>query len=283
MKKAVIFLLASSLLLVSGCTAPEVEEPHDYGLKLLIEWEKFDDVASLTCQTALTASGNQTGMEITHVGARVIYPVDGGVWIQYVEKETAEEVGVITFAIPPTDEAQLYLAAVHIDESEGQNYALKYGLFEDFTIPEDGVLEVRMEDIEWVSSTWHPDGDYVDLEDFEHGLTMDNLTTDNHLCSVCGNQKYYFPIYVLNPFQTAGEHQWGELLIRVMGLSIGSHSSGDYGDEYHGFTVYHCTQDCNAPYGVYRFQPYLSGPHFGLPGDGYYYVLPEVPSYEVHW
>lgn len=154
-KKDFIFIVVSVIFILglTGCQLLEDDKTEFRGegnIKLVIDWEEFG-------RTEKGISSLQDGVliqekykDISHVGARIEYPKYGGTWSQYVEKKTAEEKGVITFKIPAAKEVSLYVGAVNFSESR----ALWFGVDHEVTIPEDTIVEITMEDINWVKAKW---------------------------------------------------------------------------------------------------------------------------------
>lgn len=279
-KLLIIILLVLYSFLFVGCQVIEYIYYGDGTLKVVLDWEQFEGVGKMD----IIHSKN---LEITHYGARVVYPIDGASWTQHVERSVGEKEGIITFQIPAINNAKLFVAGVYIEEGSGRDYVLEYGLIEGFSINEDEVLEITADQLDWFKPLWYPDEGYVTFNDLVGGvLNKDNLTERVFGCSVCDEKRYSFPIYVFNPFQKGQDAVGTELYIQLAGMGIGY--PNQFPDEYHIFTIStHCKNDCfTDSRGYYGFQPYLAGSLFGLPGGiygGYYYVLPDVPDYIVEW
>ena len=87
---------------------------------------------------------------ITHIGTRIEYPGESAYFVQSVEINQANNSGIITFNIPATEDANIYVVSVNYDKSKALYYGLKRGI----NIDTDTVTKIKTEDFEWVKADW---------------------------------------------------------------------------------------------------------------------------------
>lgn len=271
MKKLVLGFLVSFLVifLIGGCNNPSEDDTYVGGqgnLKVVINWGDF----SSSQIQSISYNKNSVQVEydqITHTGARVVYIDENASFTQSVERKTAEDQGIITFNIPSTDNAKLYTVAVHHSDQYNGNRALWLGVVENLQIPSNGVVEVKMNDINWVKASWYPDKDY---ENFESGLTAPK------------EDKYFkIPIYVRDPLQIGKTPSYDKLYVGINGhSSVGENPSG-----WRLFKIYNENNEINTNHEeTYNFQPFVNSSKFNLPSEGSrYFIKPMVEEYTISW
>ncbi len=272
MKKICSFtILIFALFLVQACESEVKDVNGEAYLKVLVDWEQFEDIeiASREKLSQMDISEqNEDEFEVTHVGARVIYPEDGAAWQQYVEKETAEEKGIITFNIPATESADIHVAAVFLCDELGAGYAVKFATLEGIEINPEKVIEVEMDDLTWFPADWYPEEGF---EHFEEGLKEEELINGIIL-----------PIKIADPFWIGESLSRPALYTKVMGSPNAtgtSTSTGENSDGYRSVSVYHC-RDYE---GDYSFRVVLDPSHFSFPDVVFIKMLPKVVGYPVEW
>ena len=284
-KKKIIGLVVvmSFMVILTGCFdggVTDIVPDDDNGglgqlshLKVAIDWEDIEKISNSHNDTggisALDSTNNsvatRSDVEISLVGTRILYPQYGGAWTQYVDRETAEDVGIITYELPATDNAELHV--ITVAHGEDNNYVLDYGVIENLNIPSGEILELTVDDIEWSEATWYP---HEDFKDFQEGLKEDDLYEDG--------DRRYFPIYLYNPFQVgeviSRDHQY----IKLYALG----STSQFREEYKpGYRQVNLNLDMNEK--EQHFQPYFEGTtYFNLP-ESHYFVFPLVEEYNVEW
>jgi hypothetical protein len=113
---------ASALLLVlttlAACNTADIaagdsprNRPEPVKLDIVIDWAALDRLgqSSMSGTAALLASDP----DINRVGVRVEFPDEDAVFTQSVDRRTAESSGLITMVLPPTNNAKIYVLAVH--------------------------------------------------------------------------------------------------------------------------------------------------------------------------
>jgi len=273
-KLCLLIILLFALLLVQACESEIKDINGETYLKVLVDWEQFEDIeiASREKLSQMDISEqNEDEFEVTHVGARVIYPEDGASWQQYVEKETAEEKGVITFNIPATESADIHVAAVFLSDEGGASYAVKFATLEGIEINPEKVMEIEMDDLTWFPADWYPEEGF---EHFEEGLKEEELIGDSF-----GS---FLPIKIADPFWIGESLSRPALYTKVMGSPNAtgtSTSTGENSDGYRSVSVYHC-RDYE---GDYSFRVVLDPSHFSFPDVVFIKMLPKVVGYPVEW
>lgn len=273
MKKSIIFLsvLIIILLLVACDNNDVTKQPIIEGrgnLKVVVDWDDFNTLKAKEMQSLNTAQVlGEEEYEITHVGARVVYVGQNASFAQSVEKSTAERQGIITFDIPASNNAKLFTVAVYKDDDYYGSRALWLGVVDTLQIPKDGIVEITMDDIEWIEATWKPHENY---KDYAKGIKGNK--TEKYL-------DYPF-IYVRDPFQI-GELPWyDELLVFVSGTGRREENL----DGWRLFVVTNKNEQLNTSHtATYNFQPAVSASLFNLPSGSIYSILPIVEPFEVHW
>ncbi len=211
-------------ILVTGCfggstgpIAPSPSPPSESKslLKIAVQWNGFS-------QPALARICQVNPNDITHVGARLEYSSDSAVFMQSVEKQIANDIGVITMEVPAAQSANLYLAAVKYSTEWWGSRALYYGVIRNLTLPGGTIVEIRMSDIEWVEASWHPS---PEEESIWNGERIYEGDASRFLLERPA-------IYVRDPFQTGERPKvYDSLLIQING-------SSNYGENPDGWALF---------------------------------------------
>jgi hypothetical protein len=152
MKKIVVgIVLISIVFLLSACSDNVVKDIEDdvssNGLaKIIINTEEI----SISDNTVAQVQDVNEDKNITHIGTRIEYPGKTAYFIQSVEIDQAIDSGIITFDIPATEDASIYVVAVNYDDSIAKFYGVKRGI----NIEIDTVTEIRTNDFDWVKADW---------------------------------------------------------------------------------------------------------------------------------
>jgi hypothetical protein len=107
-------------------TDPSQNRPETAKLDIVIDWAVLDRLGqSSMSPTATPPSTDRGGLmsgaavsqssepEINRIGVRVEFPDEDAVFTQSVDRRTAENSGLITMVLPPTNNAKIYVLAVH--------------------------------------------------------------------------------------------------------------------------------------------------------------------------
>lgn len=263
-----LFSLLAVVVLLVGCWNNNGYDGGKGSLKIVINWDGFSSLQTQSSLNKVSIEDNDYD-KITHTGARVVYINDDASFAQSVEKKIAEEQGVITFNIPSTKNARLYVVAVHFSgklyDVEG-NRVLWFGVVENISIPSDGIVELTMNDIDWIPATWDVAEGY---ENYAAGLTASK-----------DEENFKIPIYVRDPFQIGEKPAWNQLYVKVWGhASLGSNVNG-----WRLFEINNKNSDLGKVHTEqYNFQPYIEPSLFNLTNASGYSFLPIVSDYNVSW
>lgn len=277
MKKNFIILLVFLLflILISGCEGENsVNDDISYengegNLEVVVNWSEFNNIS-------VESSGNVSAQninEITHTGARVVYKDYNAIFAQALEKKVSEEEGIITFKLPASDNADLYLAAVtYNSEGSDSNIVRLFGYIENLKIQANSFKKITMNDINWITAEWKVDEKYENF--LEEIITADK-----------DEKKFSLPIYVRDPFQINQDvHEdiyYDELYIGINGSS----SVGNNPDGWRLFEISNYNNEIGTTHQEnYEFQPYLKASIFNLPmSRSRYYIPPIIDEFTISW
>src|SRR5690606_20338472 len=140
-------LYAIMLIAVTGGCFAGTRPPSTTSGEGIIEIEVDWDVitAAGTDVTPLAVAPMALPANVTHVGARIEYPGQNAGFFQSVSREVASEQGIITMKVPPSKNANLYVAAVDSSTLSVVKLGYKRGL----VILEDAVTTVKTDEITW--------------------------------------------------------------------------------------------------------------------------------------
>lgn len=229
------------------------EEEEKQLISIAVDWQNLDQIQD---SDLMSLDDN----EITHFGVRLVYEDENAVYMQAVEKESAEEEGLITLEVPPTDNAQFYAVAVK-DDGGMSSYLQLAGAMYDISILQGEPQEWGVDDFEWIEPYWEVIEEKQD--DFESGQFAADKD-DEHLLII---------VYARHPFQ----HE-------LFGLN-GS-SQGCEREERDGYYSV-CVRVDNPTPGTentseHSFWPFLNYSYFNLP-EGRRYIVEKQGTVEVHW
>lgn len=277
MKKNFVFLfvLLLSLILFAGCEGDESStdnisyESGEGNLEVVVNWNEFNSISteSLGLVTA------QNNSEITHTGARVVYEEYNAVFAQSLEKKVSEEEGIITFKLPASKNADLFLVAVTYDpEIINGNIVRLYGYIEDLKIQANSFKKITMEDINWIPAEWKVDENY-------RSFLEENIIADKN------EDVFKLPVYVRDPFQV-NQNIYEDIFYDE--LYIGINGTASTGKNPDGWRLFDINND-NSEVGTihqenYNFQPYLKASFFNLPlASSRYYIPPIIDDFTINW
>lgn len=253
------------VVLLTGCSgSPVVHRPVPDPTKALlsinIDWDAFDSSRPLSVNTLEKPLG------VTSVEARLVCVEENASFSQSVSKEVAESEGVITLEVPPTQNANLFVAAVQEGVGFGSEKALFLGTIHGIVLQSDTVRNITVDDIIWVEAEWHVHDTH--LEDYLSG-------------SFIGDKKkvrFEVPIRVRDPYQIGESLSRGNTVIKAAGTS----SQRDNPDGWRRIDVSAPNSKVGETFSSKEwFWPYLDGSLFNL-SETYYYIGNEG-TFTVHW
>jgi len=183
MKKIIIFLLLIFVMFfLSACSQDVLNETNtnvsSNGLaSIIINTQEI----SLDNAQTVSSQNNDLTNNTTHIGTRIEYPGKTAYFVESVEINQATETGIITFSIPATKEANIYVAAVNYDD----NRALYYGIKRGINIKKDTVTEIKTKDFDWVQADWKfGDDNQILVRD---AFKQKNLRNDEYFLGINGS------------------------------------------------------------------------------------------------
>ncbi len=262
---AALLPLLLVVLFLSGCGgSPVVNNPpptdHTKALvSITIDWDAFES------DQILSAKSVEESFDVTSVGARLVYVDENASFSQSVSREVAEKEGIITLEVPPTQKANLLVAAVHEGSARNPERALYLGPIHDLVLQSGTVRNITVEDVIWVKAEWDV-----------HDTHRDGYLTGSFFMDK-SETRFSLPIRVRDPYQIGERPTRGRLAIKL---------SGD-GYEYENTegwrrVLVSVDNKVDIPSSSdERFWPYLDGSLFNLP-ETYYYIGDEG-TFTVHW
>jgi hypothetical protein len=126
----VLATLAACNSVEIASTDPSLNRPEPAKLDIVIDWAVLDRLGQSSMSRSATplssdpeinrdgvmsgtAEAQQSEPEINRIGVRVEFPDEDAVFTQSVDRRTAENAGLITMVLPPTNNAKIYVLAVH--------------------------------------------------------------------------------------------------------------------------------------------------------------------------
>lgn len=253
------------VVLLTGCSgSPVVHSPVPDQTKALlsivIDWDAFDSSQPLSVNTL------ESPLDVTNVGARLVYVEENASVSQSVSKETAESEGVITLEVPPTQNANLFVAAVHQGSGSRSEKALYLGTIHGIVLQSDTVRNITVDDITWVKAEWYVHDTH--LEDYLSGSFIGDKN----------EVRFEVPIRVRDPYQIGESLSRGNTVIKAAGTS----SQKDNPDGWRRIDVSATNPKVGEIFSSDGwFWPYLDGSLFNL-SETYYYIGGEG-TFTVHW
>ncbi|HKL18707.1 MAG TPA: hypothetical protein VJ905_07050 [Halalkalibaculum sp.] len=231
--------------------------PTKAAVKINIDWTSLDQSLNKAKYKGISDS-------VTHFGARLVYPAQNAVFIQSVEKVTADSLGIITMEVPSADTARLLVTAVRYEN--GNHKVFGMGVLEDITIDNGTAYDWSVEDISWTKPTWK---------------VADSLATDygNGTFTV-SKEKTYFDLWYLvkTPYITDPLANYEQLIIKLNGTG----GEESYENGYREFrAVAENPTPGTANQQSYSFFPWLDSDKFNLPSARY--VVEKKGNFTVYW
>ena len=232
-------------------------KPTKAAVKININWSSLDQSLSKTKIKGLSDS-------VTHFGARLVYPVQNAVFIQSVEKVTADSLGIITMEVPSADSARLLVTAVRYEN--GNHKVFGMGVLEDLTIDHGTAYDWSVDDISWTKPTWKVADSLA--ADYESGIFK------------VSKDRTYFDMWYLvkTPYITDPLADYEKLIIKLNGTG----GEESYQNGYREFrAVAENPTPGTANQQSYSFFPWLDSDKFNLPSARY--VVEKKGSFSVSW
>jgi hypothetical protein len=219
-------------------------------VKIRIDWAKFN--SSNITNDVMVDAVSDNGYHITHVGARLVYPINNAAFSQSTVRDTSDS-RLITMQVPATDTAHLYVLAVF--DSANVRKALKMGVKRNISIPPSGSVLLTLDSLTLLDTDWVVDS----MSDTTIRAVMENDTirVTHNIITV----NPVIRVSVVDPYQI------GTQFIAYSNRIVKFYGSGfEYGNttgwRNFGISVpYRGTQTS-----VEKFWPYIDGAFFNLNG-----------------
>lgn len=245
----------------------DLMDDSDPTVRVNVNWEEVDGMVSTS---KVNLSHSDESMTVTDFGIRLVYTKENAVFIQSVSRSTAENEGLITLEVPPTEEAFLFATAVN---TEGKNEALLFGTLDSLKIERGTIYDWSIDDFEWVRPEWI----IVDslASDYENGL----ITADKDESSLT------LTVHVTDPFFEFLNRQSTNVTYEESILKLSGSGNIAQGVE-NGFRDFRFHLS-NPNVGVESTQsyedifPFLESQKFNFPSVRY--VIKEKLSVDVRW
>ncbi len=162
-KLSILLLLVLSFFLLTSCSqeisnATDTEISSNGLASIIIDPQEV----SLKDSQTVSSQNNELTSNTTHIGTRIEYPGKKAYFVESVEIDQATEKGIITFSIPATKDANIYVAAVNYDNNKTLYYGIKRGI----NIQKDTLTEIKTKDFDWVQADWkYGDGNQILVRD----------------------------------------------------------------------------------------------------------------------
>lgn len=217
-------------------------------ISVRVDWNKLKQSITDKLNDGMVYAISDSGLNITHVGSRLVYPKNNASFTQSVVKDTGST-SLITLQVPATDTAHLFVVAVH--ESNGVRKVLKMGVKRNIRILANTPINLTLDSLTLTDTDWN-------VTDTTITITGDTIrmTASNSLSSKVLN------IRVTDPYQigtTSITHS--NSIIKFYGSGYG------YGniDGWRKFGIIVSNKSTITT--TDTFWPYIDGSLFNLNGD----------------
>lgn len=246
------FLMVLSLTSIVACNEiVYVTQPVSLqDVTIRVDWAKFSSSDPVSNVMASTVSG---GYQITHVGARLVYPKENASFSQSTVRDTSDS-RLITLQVPATDTAHLYVLAVF--DSPSVRKALKMGVKRNISVPSSGSVLLTLDSLTLLDTDWGVDS----MSDGNIRAIMENDTI--HVTHDIAAADPMIRINVVDPYQIGTNFiAYSNRIVKFYGSGV------EYGNttgwRSFGISVpYRGTQTS-----VEKFWPYIDGVFFNLNGE----------------
>lgn len=221
-------------------------------VNIRIDWAKFNktNISKLTSELMANAVSD-SGLRITHVGARLVYPNNNASFSQSAVRDTTNS-RLITMQVPPTDTAHLYVLAVF--DSGSVRKALKMGVKRNISIPANGSVLLTLDSLTLMDTEWTIDS----IADSTLRMVSDTIRVTLSDTLSTGNVR----VRVTDPYQI------GTQFIAYSNHIVKFYGSGfEYGNTtgWREFGI--VTNNRNTATSTDTFWPYIDGVFFNLNGE----------------
>jgi len=259
MKKALMVLI---LMSVTACsekvvylTGPTTTKTDTMvvtaGMQIVnirVDWKKLRQSITSKLNDGMVNAISDSGLNITHVGSRLVYPKNNASFTQSVVKDTGST-KLITLQVPATDTAHLFIVAVH--ESNGVYKALKMGVKRNISILANTPINLTLDSLTLTDTDWN-------VIDTTVIITSDTIrmTASNGISNKILN------IRVTDPYQiNITQISYSNRIVKFYGTGHSYENS----DGWRKFGI--SVSNKSTTISTETFWPYIDGSLFNLNGD----------------
>jgi len=258
-------------LLLGACESPvSTPDPQEAPatLTLSVDWAALDRVASASVPAAngaalLVGEVPNDPYPVNRVGVRIEYPTEDAVFIQTVNRQTAQTSGVISLVLPPANDVKMYLLAVHENLSGSDKEVAKAMAYSDLGKLVPGkAFKISTTSLALIPATW----------EFASGVPFTTLPDGTRqVTATSTTSRYAIRMNVTDPF--------GSFMYRTgTRVFFGLNGSGVENESYAAGTRV-MRQDVESWWGSdWEFYPYINGGLFNLGRSARFRVLPEAKA-----
>lgn len=217
-------------------------------VNLRVDWSKLRQPLTSKLEDGMAYAISDSGLNITHVGSRLVYPKNNASFTQSVVKDTGST-SLITLQVPATDTAHLFVVAVH--ESNGVRKALKMGVKRNIRILSNTPINLTLDSLTLIDTDWG----VVDTTATISGDTI-------RMTSSRDDARKVLNIRATDPYQI------GTTFISYSNRIVKFYGSGfEYGntDGWRKFGIDVLNRSSSTT--IDKFWPYIDGSLFNLNGE----------------
>jgi len=218
-------------------------------VNLRVDWSKLKQSITSKLTDGMVYAISDSGLNITHVGSRLVYVKDNASFTQSVVKDTGST-SLITLQVPATDTAHLYVLAVH-QAANGTRKALKMGVKRNIRILANTPINLTLDSLTLTDTDWNVTDTTVTISGDTIRMTAGNSSSSKVL-----------NIRVNDPYQI------GTAFVSYSNKIIKFYGSGfEYGntDGWRKFGIDVLNRSSATT--IDKFWPYIDGSLFNLNGE----------------
>ena len=216
-------------------------------VSLRVDWNRLRQTTTSNFTDGMAYAISDSGLNITHVGSRLVYVKNNAVFTQSVVKDTGST-SLITLQVPATDTAHLYVVAVY--ESNGIRKALKLGVKQNIRILSNSPINLTLDSLTLIDTDWS-------VTDTTVTITNDTIRVNANSTSL----NKIVNIRVTDPYQVNQNPAHSNAIVKFYGSGFGFGNT----DGWRKFGIDVRNKSTNTT--VDTFWPYIDGGMFNLNGD----------------
>jgi len=215
-------------------------------VNLRVDWSKLRQSTTSKLNDGLAHAVSDNGLNITHVGSRLVYPKNNASFTQSVVKDTGST-SLITLQVPATDTAHLYVIAVH--EANGVRKALKMGVKRNIRILANTPINLTLDSLTLIDTDWL-------VSDTTISTVNDTirLTATDTLMKIVN-------IKITDPYQINQSTSFSNTIVKFYGSGFGYGNTDGW--RRYGIDIRYKSSNVS----IDKFWPYIDGSLFNLNGE----------------